>query len=289
MKTRLRSTLFLVAALLVAGVVVRQEVEIHRLRTAMAGITKETTAVSTAPLPADIEELRRELAEVGSLRAEVVRLHREAAAVRALQVSVENLAAEVSAISGASSGRSDAISSMDDVNGAAGDGSHLVLQANALAQSSPEEAAQWVASLRPGKEQDEAALIVLDHWIDSDPAAAGNWTTQFAEGPFRDHAMSRVARHWTLRDWNGAAAWLRTLPAGSSRDAAIGAFVISADGYDIRLALEWANAMEDPKNRTQRVEATARRWLREDKPAARAWIQKAQLPAGIAERLLSNE
>jgi hypothetical protein len=74
---------------------------------------------------------------------------------------------------------------------------------------------------------------------------------------------------------------------GSSRDAAIGAFVTSADGYDIQLALEWANRLEDLRSRAERVETTAGRWLREDNSAAREWIQKAQLPTGMAERLLS--
>jgi hypothetical protein len=62
---------------------------------------------------------------------------------------------------------------------------------------------------------------------------------------------------------------------------------MSADGYDIQLALEWANRTEEAKTRAERVEGTARRWLREDNSAARAWIQNARLPDGMAERLLS--
>ena len=84
----------------------------------------------------------------------------------------------------------------------------------------------------------------------------------------RERAMSIVARRWGQRDWNAAAGWLETLPTGSSRDAAIGAFVTSADGYDIKLALEWANRMEDTERRAMRVENTAQRWLRDDNAAA---------------------
>lgn len=101
--------------------------------------------------------------------------------------------------------------------------------------------------------------------------------------------MAVIARRWGLNDWNAAAGWLEKLPFGPSRDAAIGAFVTSADGNDIRLALEWANQTEAPESRTTRVETTARRWLQEDKAAARAWLEKAQLPSGMAERLLSGE
>jgi hypothetical protein len=92
-----------------------------------------------------------------------------------------------------------------------------------------------------------------------------------------------------MQDWNATAGWLETLPMGSSRDSAIGAFVTAADGYDIKLAVEWANRTEDPESRAGRVTGTVQRWLSEDDSAARAWIQKAQLPAGMAERLLSGE
>jgi hypothetical protein len=105
----------------------------------------------------------------------------------------------------------------------------------------------------------------------------------------REQALSAVARQWGLRDWNVTAGWLERLPMGPSRDAAIEAFVTSADGNDIRLALEWANRLEAPDSRASRVEGTARRWLREDRAAARAWLEKARLPAGMAERLLLAE
>ena len=278
----IRVMLVLATALVVAGVVFRQEKEMYRLRAVIAELTslpREGAAISTVtnPPPADIEELRREAAEVHRLRAEITQLRRENVEMSA---RIDKLAPDLNQ-------RSDFIAVFGDFDPPAPSTSPLVLQASSLAQSSPEEAARWAAALPPGKEQDRAALVVIDRWTGTDPAAAAAWTTQFAEGPLREQAMSVVARQWGLRDWNAAAGWLETLPMGSSRDAAIGAFVTSADGYDIKLALEWANQMEAPDSRAMRVEDTARRWLREDNSAARAWLEKAQLPPGIAERLLS--
>jgi hypothetical protein len=282
MKPNIRVMLVLTAALIVTGVVIRQEKEKYRLRSVIAGLTNlstEGTAISTVtnPLPADIEELRREAAEVHRLRAEIAQLRREKVETSALQAKIDKLVLDLNQ-------RSDYIGDFDHP---APSTSPLVLEASSLAQSSPEEAARWVAALPPGKEQDQAALAVIDRWMGTNPVAAAAWTTGFAEGPLRERAMSVVARSWGLRDWNATAGWLETLPMGSSRDAAIGAFVTSADGYDIKLALEWANQMEAPDSRATRVENTARRWLREDNAAARAWLEKAQLPSGIAERLLS--
>src|SRR5687768_499435 len=135
--------------------------------------------------------------------------------------------------------------SLNTVSGYTATGTrHLVVRARSLVQSSPEEAARWVAALPQGKEQEEAALAVVEGWSRTDSAAAAAWATQFAEGPLRQEALSAIAREWGLHDWKATSAWLETLPAGSSRDAAIGSFVTSADGHDIKLALEWANQME---------------------------------------------
>ena len=290
MTANVRTTLLVVAALVAAGAAFRQQSELHRLRTAVAELANlrsdQGTPVSTVPnpLPSDTEELRREPGEIQRLRAELTQLRREKVEMSALQASIEKLAAEVVAIRKIVNAGSGPI-----VDSPASGSSPLVSRAASLAQSHPAEAARLVTELPAGEEQNQAALAVIDRWISSDPLAAAAWTSQFPDGPLREQAMSLVARQWGLRDWNATAAWLETLPVGSSRDAAIGAFVTSADGYDIQLALEWANRMEDPENRAQRVEWTARRWLRDDSPAARAWIEKAPLPAGMAERLLAEK
>jgi hypothetical protein len=293
MKRNLQSILMVVAMLVVAGAIFRQEREISRLRAVIAESTNlhnNVTAISTVtnPLPGDLEELRREAAEVHRLRAEVAQLRREEVKTNALAARIDKLAADVSAILANVNRKSDSID-IGGFNQREPNTSPLVLKASALAQSSPEEAAQLVAAMPPGKEQDQAALAVIDRWTGTNPLAAAAWTTGFPEGTLREQAMSLVARQWGLSDWNATSAWLEKLPMGASRDAAIGSFVTSADGNDINLALEWANRMDDPESRAARVEQTARRWLRENNAAARAWIEKAQLPSGMAERLLSEK
>jgi len=275
MKPSIRFLLLLAAVLIVAAAVFRQEKEIYRLRGVIAELASVPKEAVTNPLLAEIEELRRDADEVHRLRDEVAHLRREQVETSALQAKIDNLALQMSAILRNFNQSTDSAAISGEFNHPA------------LTQLSPEEAAQWVAGLPPGKEQDRAVLTVIGRWVDTDPVAAAAWTTQFAEGSLREQAMSVVARYWGLRDWNATAGWLGTLPMGASRDAAIGSFITSADGYDIKLALEWANQMEAPESRAMRVEETARRWLREDSAAARAWLRKAQLPSGIAERLLS--
>src|SRR5262245_24126443 len=170
-----RTILVLVAALLAAGVAICQQIQILRLRMAIAQLTNIQSRQSapihnyTNPFPADIEELRRAAAELPHLRAEVVRLRSEVEGTNALQASVEKLAREVSAISQNSSDKHGPIDLLDRPSS---DESSLVSKATALAKSSPEEAARWVASLPAGKEQDQAALAVIDRWTGTNPVAA---------------------------------------------------------------------------------------------------------------------
>jgi hypothetical protein len=101
----------------------------------LTSLPREGAAISTVtnPLPADIEELRREAAEVHRLRAEITQLHREKVESKALQARIDKLAFDLNQ-------RSDSISVFGDFDYPAPSASPLVLQANFLAQSSPEEA-----------------------------------------------------------------------------------------------------------------------------------------------------
>src|SRR5438045_6735816 len=104
MTTNLRTMLVLLAALVVAGAVFRQEMEMHRLRTAIAELSNtrsEAAGVSatvTNPTSAEIEE--QDVSAVRRLRGEVAQLRREKIDMSDLQAKIKELAAEISALSG---------------------------------------------------------------------------------------------------------------------------------------------------------------------------------------------
>lgn len=266
MKLRVRTVFVLAAALVLSTAVFRQAREIHRLREAIAKAPQQETAIPpvVTTLSEDVEKLRREAAEVHSLRAEVSNLRREKAERTALEARMDRLPQELSAILG-------------DANQPDNSAS--------ITQSLMEESERLLAELTLGRDRDRVTLALIERWTAIDPGASSTWSAELPDGPLRNAAMTTVARQWALRDWNATANWLQRLAPGSSRDAAIDAFVTSADGYDIKLALEWANQMADPESRAARVEQVASRWLREDSAAARTWLKNAQLPPGVAERL----
>src|SRR5262249_44586094 len=124
-----RTMLVLLVAPVVAGVLLHQEMEIRRLRMAIAklsNINSEGTpalSMATTLASADIEELYREAAEVPQLRAEITQLKLETSA---LQVSIDKLAAQASDVPGTFN-----------------------------RMSAPVEVARWVATLPSGQEQNE--------------------------------------------------------------------------------------------------------------------------------------
>lgn len=270
MKPAFRTILVLSSVLLVAGVLFRQEKQMQEVRLKIAELTSfqnQGEALSTATTPRGDRKTPKDDSEIHKLRAEIAHLRQDIAEKNERYSRIERILKE---------------EIFEDRGAGIGNVSpETVLKASALAESSPEQAAEWVATLPPGKEQEAAVLAVVDRWSGVNPSAAAAWATQFSEGPLRENALAVVARQWGLRDWNSTAGWLQTLPMGPSRDSAIDAFVTSADGYDIKLALEWANKMESPEGRAARVGQTARRWLRENNVAARSWIEQAQLPPGM--------
>jgi len=276
--------IFLATAAFVA-VVSFQQNQISRLRSIIsdsAPTQDQPPSPSTAVLEIK-EQTERLRVEIERLSFEVSQLQQEKLDAKQFKSTIERL--DLARNRFPMFGYRRTLVSPDPPRGAE---TNAASKASSIAEQSPIEAARWVASLEPGEEQKEAALAVVGVWLQSDPKAVANWVASFSEGSMREQALGRVARTWGLQDWNGAAAWLETLPKGASKDMAIDEFVWSADGYDIRLASEWANRIETQELRSQRVEGTLRRWLSEDNSAARAWIQQSQLPPGMGERLLSE-
>ncbi len=271
MKTNVRSMLIWLFAVVVILALIRQESEIRHLRRMVAEQIRPAEAASGFSLLANP---KTPVGEGGRPRAAEAETEASSAA---LQEQIDAMARRLAELSGR-------------VAESAANAPAEILEAAPFLETSPEEAARWVAELPEGEEQDRAALVVVDRWSRLNPSDAAAWTTGFAEGTLREEAMYLIARRWGMGDDRGSAAnWLETLPMATSRDRAIEAFVMSADGYDIELAAEWANRIEDAESRATLVEGTAQRWLSEDNEAARAWISKAQLPTGLAERLLTVE
>lgn len=274
-ESRLTTTLKVVGVCLLAVLLIHQEMELRALRALHAeqsGIQPENPVVTAEP--------SHDSAEIQALRAEVAQLRREKLDVSAFRASMRMSTRQHSIDHRAGNPELDE------------EQAQLTKAQQEIAQyfekGAFEAAARHVAELPPGRGQESLLLGVLNQWTRADPAAAAGWLTQFTDGPLKERALPEFGRFFGLSDPNAGSAWLETLPSGASRESTISAYVGGADGVDIKLAMEWANRHGDMEARLQELEGTGRRWLGENNAAARAWIKSAELPLGLAERLLGK-
>lgn len=124
------------------------------------------------------------------------------------------------------------------------------------ASSQPREAAGYVArEMTVGPEQDRAAVVVVQHWSQTEPLAAGGWVCQLPPGEIQATAAEELVRIWSTASREEPGAWLASLPDGSLRDRALSAFARVLAVESPQQAREWAGRIKDERTMTACVES----------------------------------
>ena len=145
-----------------------------------------------------------------------------------------------------------------------------------------------VESISPGRRQNDAAVSVLQRWVQTDPDSAAAWVIQFPEGQLRDAALQNLVSLWTDQDRAGVAKWLENLDPGAIRDLAAAAYASKLSPGFPQLAAQWAEGIGEEPLRSQELENVAQMWLLKAPAAARAWLAGAPLAEDIKARLLAS-
>ncbi len=156
--------------------------------------------------------------------------------------------------------------------------------ANMLFDKDPEHARQWASQLPDVAARRAADNSVAQNWAQDDPEAATRWAANLPADE-RGSAVGFAAYFWAKEDPKTAGDFLNSL-AGSARDEAVVTFSGGVAIEDSALALTWAATISDPSIRQKSEEAIATEWLKQDPPAARAWIQNSSMPEAEKARLL---
>lgn len=102
--------------------------------------------------------------------------------------------------------------------------------AAALAEQNPHAAATLVSrEIPPGREQEQAAVQVVQRWAQSAPEDAMQWVRQFPEASFRSGALHNLLSVWNAIDSSGAKDWFLKLPKGPERDVATSFFAAAVN------------------------------------------------------------
>jgi len=171
------------------------------------------------------------------------------------------------------------------------------------AQSSPADAAAWVASSNStaGQTRNYDSMIAAD-WAQSDPAAAALWAAQQdaslqasnANGTGgagggggrggRNSLLATAVGTWVAEGGiDDAGTYLNSLPASTSKDQAVAAFVSGSSSEDPAGSMAWASTISNPNLQQRAQDQVAATWIQTDPAGFNAYL--ATLPTAQAQQL----
>jgi hypothetical protein len=221
---------------------------------------------------------------------------------RAMAAALRTIAAQDPAL---------AISYLEDIPAGPERAQTAVEIAIKMAETSPETALEWVASLsdrqarimvmmnlssRMAWEDVEAAAQLVDrvpqearqHWIanvaeayvEQDPAQAIQWVRQFESEASYESIVSQFASSLAMRDPEAAFELVEGATDGAQRDQMLVNILMSgAAQQSPETATRWVAKIADENSRAQAVANLASNWAQYDATAARKWVMSQ--PAGM--------
>jgi hypothetical protein len=156
-----------------------------------------------------------------------------------------------------------------------------------LIANAPNAAADLVAYL-PQDKQAAYADRVTFRLAETDPQAAVAWAATLPGGLPSDKAVSAIIDRWAPYNPDVAAQWINTLPEGSVRDNAMQSYVGRVAKSYPAVAAPWAAAIGNETQRYAAIEKVAQSWLVADPQAAAAWLAQTSLPADRREKVLAQ-
>jgi hypothetical protein len=104
------------------------------------------------------------------------------------------------------------------------------------------------------------------------------WLSTLPDGWNREDAVRETYRTWLRLGGDRPLEWLRAAELEPWLDPAVSLFAKKLSHEDREAALEWAGRISDEEIRWGTVGLIARAWLMTDEEAAKAWIDRAELP-----------
>ena len=135
----------------------------------------------------------------------------------------------------------------------------------------PDQAAQAAITLTDPTARAEALQGVVGGWAQTDPAALTHFLAELPAEGDRGSMMGQALQSWVLRDPKAAVAWINDHEASPDYDEGIAA-VASVNVVKPNQALTWAEAISDPRLRSETVAEVLHGWALEDLAAAKQYF-----------------
>ena len=152
-----------------------------------------------------------------------------------------------------------------------------------LAEMDPRSTADWLASSSSAGAS-RTIDDVMTTWMKSNPAEAMAYYQEIPSGEMRTNALVGLVGSLASSDPGGAAAFLNS-HRNDADDNVYQEFVRGSLGTDPVLAVNEIANIKDTNNRDRTYLRAIGRWMQRDPNAAQQWVNNANLPTGVTERL----
>lgn len=161
--------------------------------------------------------------------------------------------------------------------------------AERLAAADAAAAVDFARGLKSAAAREAASVALASGWARKDPAAAVRWAVALGEDDSaRADAMDAALSYWVLSDSAAAVRYVRRLSAGKIQDDGLDALSELLGVQQPALAVELAAAIGNAKLRSSALVAAYEKWAGRDAPAARRWLEDADLSPALRRRLAGN-
>jgi hypothetical protein len=154
--------------------------------------------------------------------------------------------------------------------------------ANMLAQVDPIRASQWIEPHLSKNYSDKSPLLIAKRWVErGDPDAAVEWLLSLPADQIRPNSVPGAMDRWRDLDADAANEWLRVSTPDEGLDRAVMAVARKDSFADPISALDWAERIQDPKQRKQLIVSTLQYWLSVEPDNAEQWIENSELAEDV--------
>jgi hypothetical protein len=141
----------------------------------------------------------------------------------------------------------------------------------------PQDALEWVMSLAPGPQRDQALTGLGESWSDVDPVQATQFAAALPAGEARTLAMRQAVSKWVEADPAAARAWMLQTDRQDDFDQAVSSIATQNNfmSREPAQAMHWAEGIFDDSVRIQSESAILFSWFPTDPGAATAYLQSS--------------
>ena len=153
--------------------------------------------------------------------------------------------------------------------------------------SDPEGTLTYIRSLENTAIAERAVTAHLETMAETDPNAAAEWIASLspADPLYNDELGTILLREWSRSDSVAASTWLSEAQSGPKRDAAIIGFAETMIDYEPAAVAAWTNTISDPQTRVNWLTHAVQTWARTKPVETLRWLKEVEIDPALRTQL----